>query len=979
MSTEAHIPEPESAAPLESGPRLADLLDLPALQALMDDFHALTGFGMALADLDGAVLVATGEQEICAKFHHVHPETRTRCMELNPALAAEAGPDRLKLYRCPLHLWDLATPILAGDRRLGHLFLGPFFFDDETPDLEAFRAQARRHGFDESDYLAALDRVPRWGREQIGRAMAFFAKFAGLLSELGFRNRELARSLAEQRRAQERLRLHAQLLEAVRESVVATDLDGRILYWGRGAEKLYGHSAAEVLGRPYRNFAGAIDPPDEEAFRRLLLDQGSWHGEHVQRRKTGETFWTSTFISVVLDENGQPVGYVGIDQDITRRKQAEQTLRESEERFRQVAESAEEWIWELDAAGVYTYSSPVVEPILGYRPEELVGRMNFIDLIAPEAREAVRAAAAGRAARREGFQRIANPVLRKDGRVVILETTGVPILDPAGRLAGYRGADTDITARTRAEAALRHSEAQLSNALEMAHAGHWEYDVATDRFTFNDNFYRIFRTTAAEVGGYQMSSPEYARRFCHPDDLPLVAEEVRKAIETTDPGYNRQIEHRILYADGSVGHIAVRFFIAKDAQGRTFKTFGVNQDITAHKRIEEELRAGEMRHRTFIEAATDLVFLKDDAFRYLISNRANNAFLGKSGDEVLGHTDFDLMRPETAARCRESDEDALRQGTSVTREETAGNRTYLTVKFPVPLPDGRTGVGGYVRDITDQKRTEEQLQAFAARYRDIATNIPGAIYQLQINRNGTFEVPYMSAGAEALFERPLADRSFTSLWFDHMHVGDFALLQQSLAAAARELAPWGLEFRILRPDGRPKWVRGSANPRRLPDGRVLWTGVLLDIDDLRQAEASRRDSEERFRLLVRNSSDILVIIAANGTLRYISPAEEAITGYAPEELAGKSIRDVIHPDDLERTLLAFQTALAQPEKTHRVQCRHRHKTRGWVQVEIVGQSFLEEPAVRGVIVNVRDVTERRAAEDRMALQLEELRRWWRSR
>ncbi len=233
----------------------------------------------------------------------------------------------------------------------------------------------------------------------------------------------------------------------------------------------------------------------------------------------------------------------------------------------------------------------------------------------------------------------------------------------------------------------------------------------------------------------------------------------------------------------------------------------------------------------------------------------------------------------------------------------------------------------------------------------------------------------MSAGAEALFERPLADRSFTSLWFDHMHAGDFALFQQSFATAARELAPWSLEFRILRPDGRPKWVRGSANPRRLPDGRVLWTGVLLDIDDRRQAEESRRDGEERFRLLVRNSSDILVIIAANGTLRYISPAEEAITGYAPEELAGKSIRDVIHPDDLERTLLAFQTALAQPEKTHRVQCRHRHKTRGWVQVEIVGQSFLEEPAVRGVIVNVRDVTERRAAEDRMALQLEELRRW----
>ncbi|MFH1052458.1 MAG: ATP-binding protein, partial [bacterium] len=136
---------------------------------------------------------------------------------------------------------------------------------------------------------------------------------------------------------------------------------------------------------------------------------------------------------------------------------------------------------------------------------------------------------------------------------------------------------------------LRKSQMQLSNALEIAHLGPWEYDVKKDEFTFNDHFYKIFRTTAEQVGGYVMTSAEYARRFVHPDDMQVVGEEIRKAIETTDPKFNRQIEHRFLYSDGTIGYINVRFFIIKDKNGNTVKTYGVNQDITERKKAEEEL------------------------------------------------------------------------------------------------------------------------------------------------------------------------------------------------------------------------------------------------------------------------------------------------------------------------------------------------------------------------------------------------------
>jgi PAS domain S-box-containing protein len=174
-----------------------------------------------------------------------------------------------------------------------------------------------------------------------------------------------------------------------------------------------------------------------------------------------------------------------------------------------------------------------------------------------------------------------------DGRSWFIR--GYPVLDAKGEIIGALEITQDVTDRKRAEEEQKKLQAQLANAVEMAHLGHWEYDISNDIFTFNDNFYQIFRTTADEVGGYSMTADEYAKRFLHPDDLHLLGEEAQKVIEATDPNYTRQIEHRIIYADGTTGHITVRIFIEKDADGRTVRTYGVNQDITERKRMEEDL------------------------------------------------------------------------------------------------------------------------------------------------------------------------------------------------------------------------------------------------------------------------------------------------------------------------------------------------------------------------------------------------------
>ncbi len=128
------------------------------------------------------------------------------------------------------------------------------------------------------------------------------------------------------------------------------------------------------------------------------------------------------------------------------------------------------------------------------------------------------------------------------------------------------------------------------------------------------------------------------------------------------------------------------------------------------------------------------------------------------------------------------------------------------------------------------------------------------------------------------------------------------------------------------------------------------------------------ESEARLNFLVKNSSDSLVILNSDGSQRFVSPAAERITGYPIGELEGRTIDTIIHPDDLEEVMAAWNEAVAHPEKTVTVQYRHIHKTRGWVFSEAIAQSFLTEPAINGVIASVRDITERRQVEDSLKEQ-----------
>jgi len=322
---------------------LADILDTAAIQAIMDDFFQLTGIGVALIDRRGTVLVATGWQDICTRYHRVHPETLRNCIESDTQLSLGGAPGTFKAYNCKNQLWDIATPIVVGGKRLGHLFLGQFFYDDEVPDYDCFRRQARQFGFNEADYLAALDRVPRWSRDTIDRVMRFYSRFSTLISTLSYSNLKLARALDERKRAEEALRESEDKFKAIANYAASWEAwfspEGRLLWMNPFSVEITGFTPEEYLAAD--DFLAMLTV-EEDRPRVLKKFQEAFQGsrgdglEFRGVRKDGSIFWVSVSWRPILDADGRSLGFRTSAQDITANRQAREDL----DRARAAAEAA---------------------------------------------------------------------------------------------------------------------------------------------------------------------------------------------------------------------------------------------------------------------------------------------------------------------------------------------------------------------------------------------------------------------------------------------------------------------------------------------------------------------------------------------------------------------------------------------------------------------------------------------------------------
>ncbi len=426
------------------------------------------------------------------------------------------------------------------------------------------------------------------------------------------------RDITERKRAEEALQQSEEkyrlMADNVADNIWIVGLsDMRFSYISPAVEVILGYTPKEVLKL---ELSAHMTPESLEKIATMVSEELKKEDEEgvspnkfrvlelEQIRKDGSKVWTEISAGFLRDDDDRPDRILGVTRDITERKRNEEALRKKERETGTLLFSM------INAFVLF-------ESVFDEKGKFVSYRFVFINKAYEEITGVKNEAVKGKTVH-EVWPETEPKWIKRYGEVAVTGQSQEFELyhDPTKKLYHcqvYRPFDTsemfcvifeDITDRKRAEEALRKSEKQLSDAVKMAHLGHWEYDNVNDMFTFNDHFYKMFRTTAEQVGGYAMSSTEYVQRFVHPEDAALVGKGITKSIETTDPNFNRQIEHRMLYGDGTVGYISVRFFIVKNKQGQTINLYGVNQDITERKRAEKEKEKleGQLRQAQKMEA-----------------------------------------------------------------------------------------------------------------------------------------------------------------------------------------------------------------------------------------------------------------------------------------------------------------------------------------------------------------------------------------
>ena len=275
---------------------------------------------------------------------------------------------------------------------------------------------------------------------------------------------------------------YREIFEGATEGIFQTTPDGRYLSMNPAFARMFGFASPQEMIDHVTNIGRQlyVNPKDRDEMVRLLREHNKVEGYEIEvYHRDGSRFWISMNIHTVRNASGDILYFEGTDVDITERKRVEKLLRASEERFRSLVETTSDWLWETDAQGVYTYASPKVKDILGYEPSEIVGKRPP-DLMVPAEAERIKGIIFPYFEERKPFTAFENLNLHKDGRLVVLETSGVPILDENGQLSGYRGVDRDITGRKRAEEEKRNLEARLNRAEKMEALGTLAGGVAHD-------------------------------------------------------------------------------------------------------------------------------------------------------------------------------------------------------------------------------------------------------------------------------------------------------------------------------------------------------------------------------------------------------------------------------------------------------------------------------------------------------------------
>jgi PAS domain S-box-containing protein len=399
------------------------------------------------------------------------------------------------------------------------------------------------------------------------------------------------------REAEERLQESEErfrnLVESSAQAVWETDAEGKAITDSPSWRTYTGQSQEEYLGSGWAN---AIHPDDRAAVQRLwceaVRERRSLNTEYRLRRAGGGWRWTNDHAAPLLAPDGTVRKWVGMNIDITARKEAEEALRASEERFRAVAEQAEAGIVMVNTEGQVIFANDRFGEIVRRTRDKLVGK-TVGELTHPEDWGPNEPLLRRMLTQGEPFT-VEKRYVRPDGSPVWVRNAVSPRRDTTGQIVGGFAICIDITERKQAEEALRKSEERFQYCARATRDIIWDIDLVADRVWWSDAMQRQLGYAPENIG------PDTAWCFAHmhPDDRERVVRGMREAAAGTGDTWSDEFRYR--RADDSYATIADRGFIIRDARGRAVRMIGAMQDISVRKQAEEALRASESRARLLL-------------------------------------------------------------------------------------------------------------------------------------------------------------------------------------------------------------------------------------------------------------------------------------------------------------------------------------------------------------------------------------------
>ncbi len=888
----------------------------------------------------------------------------------------------------------------------------------------------------------------------------------------------LVRDVTARNMAEQALRFQADVLSQVKEAVIVLDNEDRIIFWNKGAEHLYLHAAAEVLGRRLDE----LNPPAWGRPFSAPVRSGTWRGESVHLNRNGKQVYVESSVSVLRDGAGREAGLLAVIYDITQRKLLEQDLRESEQEFRSIFEQAGIGKMVVDASGGrFLRVNRKLCELTGYAAEELL-RMAFTALIDPEDRtEVYRAYERVISGELDGWSGELR-IIRKDGNPLWVKVTGSVQLDESGHPLRTLGFVEDISEKRRSEQALRESEERYRSLVESAPEAICVYreqqcvymnsagvrllaardseEVRGSRFLdmvvpeLRPQAESWLRAVEADPRGTCSHETKITRRSGQELDVEVTARPVtydgrpavQMIISNITEGKTRELRLRLqatvlaevkdaVVAVGRDGRIifwnqsAERLykFKAEEAIGRqreevyhyrwltadderaaqaSMKATGflrgenihvlrngeelyvessvsvlsdwsgapagwlaVMRDVTERKQFEQQLRESEERYRALVESSPDAIFVSQSG-RVVYVNPATVGLLGASGPgELLGRQALDFVHPDLRTRAASRMHEVETQGVTIPSRETRLVRRderevpVESVLTPITL-NGRAAVQVIAKDITERKTFEEELRRSEQLYRMMFESNPHPMWIYD-----TDSLRFLTVNDAAVHWYGYSREEFLSLTLrDIRPAEDTPILMDNVSKMAAGLFDAGT-WRHRKKDGAIIQVEIISHSMTV-DGRAARVVLANDVTARKKAEALLRESQQAYRTLAENLPGIVyrVFPGEHVRVKFFNQAAAAVTGYEDHELSGGvicSLESLILPEDRQKVVETVRKAVEE-QVAFDVEYRLTHRDGSIRSLYEQGKPVYDgQGALVSIDGVITDVTERRQAEDEL--------------